>query len=1154
MMTQQAPDCAWRDELIVLAGDDRFDLVTKVRLLLTELDRMSTCKFKELALSLNEDFRNGGVRLAVVAHDQHDLKRKSEIALPQLEDHDCRRIRDRRGIYFFDPPIDPHGEIAFLFPGEGSQYENMLADLAVHFPEVRETFDLIDRAFAGDPSATPPSELIFPPRDWRGPGGGRLFEMDTAATAVFAANLALFKLLTGFGVKAQAMAGHSTGEYSALYAAGAMRFRSDAELIERIANLNTIYHKSRADGIPEGTLVAIGGVPIETIRRAIESIGNSLHIAMHNCPNQYVIFGYRDDIDAMTARLRGSGGVLLPLNFGRAYHTPLFACFSNQLRPFLDDLDFCAPATKLWSCATAAPFPVESHRMRDLALAQWTRPVRFQETIEAMYQSGVRIFVEVGPRGNLANFVRDILQGREFLAVPLNVTQRSGIGQLCHVLALLSAQHRHVALDRLYAVRQVRRVSRDAMLGQPAIGRGGRVRLSLGLPLLALPSLPKPSGAQIAEAARIGGAPQAPVPEKAAPPATASTPVSPGRVEVMRGYQRTMHRFVVTQKEVVTSSVALMRNARRPADVLSRHPLIDRIVSLRPGREVVAERCFSVSRDPFLRDHMLGGQVSDVEADLHPLAIMPLTMSMELMTQTAAILRPEMQVVGLHAVRAHRWIAFEENTLTLRVSASCSDDAVPHVAVRVDVEDAREGVFNAVEGTVRFSIAYPTPDLSFLESKVSSASSLATNGLYAKSMFSGPRFRSVKSLDSVSPEGASGVLETPPDKDLLQIGEPVQFRINPVLLDGAGQVVGFWTAARLTERFVIFPVSLGELTLHGPPLPAETQAKCHAQIRLQGNDAILSTIYILAPDGRVNCGLKDWVDKRFDLTPAACAFVLSPRDKILTSRILENPSSPELQRDANCRIADSLDPNLAPFSKPIWQEVLARLILSRTERTTWREFKKMPPMVRQRRALPWLLSRLAAKDAVRSWVKDRAGPDLLPADIEIGAVISGRLTVTSPLVEVEKLPTLSISHCGPPAAAAAIACDSAVSDQIGIDIERAAGVEPAFVEQAFDGDERKLLASMSLEGEWFLRGWTSKEAAGKATSAGGRVRPLAWRVSHANRETGVLYVARPDLGAPIRSETTLHGGVILATVVLQQQDALEGSTGPREPSTAYAES
>src|SRR5262249_32916946 len=157
-------------------------------------------------------------------------------------------------------------------------------------------------------------------------------------------------------------------------------------------------------------------------------------IAMHNCPNQYVIFGYRDDIDAMTARLRGSGGVLLPLYFGRAYHTPLFAGFSNRLRPFLDDLDFCAPATKLWSCATAAPFPLEGHRVRALALAQWTRPVRFQETIEAMYQSGVRIFIEVGPRGNLANFVRDILQGRDFLAMPLNVTQRSGIGQLCHVL------------------------------------------------------------------------------------------------------------------------------------------------------------------------------------------------------------------------------------------------------------------------------------------------------------------------------------------------------------------------------------------------------------------------------------------------------------------------------------------------------------------------------------------------------------------------------------------------------------------------------------------------------------------------------------------------------------------------------------------------
>src|SRR5207237_857216 len=77
-----------------------------------------------------------------------------------------------------------------------------------------------------------------------------------------------------------------------------------------------------------------------------------------------------------------------------------------------------APKTDIYSCTTAAPYPSDPTEIRRLFVEHWACPVRFRETIEAMYAAGVRLFAEVGPRGNLTAFVDDILRGRPPLAVP----------------------------------------------------------------------------------------------------------------------------------------------------------------------------------------------------------------------------------------------------------------------------------------------------------------------------------------------------------------------------------------------------------------------------------------------------------------------------------------------------------------------------------------------------------------------------------------------------------------------------------------------------------------------------------------------------------------------------------------------------------------
>ena len=100
-------------------------------------------------------------------------------------------------------------------------------------------------------------------------------------------------------------------------------------------------------------------------------------------------------------------------------------------------MQFSPPKVPLYSCATAAPMPADPDEIRGLAADQWRSRVRFTETIERMYADGFRTFVEVGPSANLTGFIENVLQGHDFLAVPLDSRRRSSLVQLLHSLGRL---------------------------------------------------------------------------------------------------------------------------------------------------------------------------------------------------------------------------------------------------------------------------------------------------------------------------------------------------------------------------------------------------------------------------------------------------------------------------------------------------------------------------------------------------------------------------------------------------------------------------------------------------------------------------------------------------------------------------------------------
>ena len=550
----------WETEVLILGDDDRLSLAHRASWLAQWCGIHPSASLKDLAFTLNSEFDSHRLRLAIVASSIHDLKDKLHFAAKRLDELACQRINDRSGIYYQDEPSGSKGKVAFLFPGEGAQYPNMLSDLCLHFTEVRACFDLLDRALQGQGSS--PSLFIFPPSgsDSRSQVvDNQLWQMNGAVEAVFTANRALLALLEKLQIIPDVVLGHSTGEYNALLAAGTIRFEDEQQLIKNVRAGNSLSEQLVAEGrIPEGALLAIGPAPESLIKSTLESMHGSLWLAMDNCPHQVVLFGSESAIEQATNHLRQTGTVCQRLPFSRAYHTPLFAQVRTELEAFFSTLNVSSPRIQIYSCATARPYPLEPERIRELMLDQWTTTVKFRAAITNMYDDGVRVFIEVGPRGNLTSFVKDILRGKPHVAIPANLAHGSALTQINHLVARLAANNIPVRTEHLFDRRKPQRISFDLEASKPS---AATTRLALALPLMKGPSIKK-KPSLTSDKSLATGRPAANMPAQSSGNGNHSETakrlpdLAPAKSSGMQEYLRTMERFLETQQNVMQAFLA----------------------------------------------------------------------------------------------------------------------------------------------------------------------------------------------------------------------------------------------------------------------------------------------------------------------------------------------------------------------------------------------------------------------------------------------------------------------------------------------------------------------------------------------------------------------------------------------------------------------
>ena len=339
------------------------------------------------------------------------------------------------------------GKLGILFPGQGAQYTGMLRDIACRFPQMLETLANADRDFIPAEGALL-SDLIYPASPFDDETKDRqeafLRATQVAQPAIGAVSLGALKTLAGFGLTADAVAGHSYGELTALCAAG----RIDETSLHLLSRLRGRLMAAGSGNDP-GSMLAVSA-PLADVEKLLVDEQLDLVIANRNAPTQSVLSGSSAETARAITACAARGLTAKQLPVAAAFHSALVAEAAEPFLTALDKIELKAGTIPVYANSTANCYPADSQAAKELLGNQLARPVEFVAQIEAMYAEGVRTFVEVGPGARLTGLVSAILGEREHAAMSLDSSsgKRSGIVDLARLLARLAVLGYDLQLTR----------------------------------------------------------------------------------------------------------------------------------------------------------------------------------------------------------------------------------------------------------------------------------------------------------------------------------------------------------------------------------------------------------------------------------------------------------------------------------------------------------------------------------------------------------------------------------------------------------------------------------------------------------------------------------------------------------------------------------
>jgi [acyl-carrier-protein] S-malonyltransferase len=287
----------------------------------------------------------------------------------------------------------PNIKIAFLFPGQGSQYVGMGKDLYDQYSTVRELYDRAESIL----------DIPIKTISFEGPEE-TLKQTEFTQPALFIHSMAVAELLKP-SLEANAAAGHSLGEFSALTYAGAFSFEEGLQLVRERGKLM----QNAGDKKP-GSMAAVMGIDPETLLNLCIQASDKgvVQPANYNSPQQIVISGSKEGVAEALNLARDQGARrIIELPVSGAFHSPLMSDAVDEFGQVLKRIQIKETKLPVYANVTAEPV-VQCDEISKLLQSQLTHPVRWVETIQNMIRDGVNHFIEVGPGEVLSGLVKRI--------------------------------------------------------------------------------------------------------------------------------------------------------------------------------------------------------------------------------------------------------------------------------------------------------------------------------------------------------------------------------------------------------------------------------------------------------------------------------------------------------------------------------------------------------------------------------------------------------------------------------------------------------------------------------------------------------------------------------------------------------------------------
>ncbi len=1053
-------------ELVILRAADEAALVAEMTRAIGFLDRVPEVSLTDVAYTCS--LTTGAATIAIVAETVADLRARLASARDRLGTGSVRRLRDKSGTYYFrDHLLGPgsKGKLAFIYPGAMSFYPDMMRDLAIAYPECRGAFDELEEALVQNGGAFTPSDFIFPPaahyrHDADAFSSGAYAQ---ALVASYAGCIALTRLMRRIGIEPQGVVGFGGGELAATIRSGAVGLNPPRP--DRIRVIREIYKivDQAVDhaGLPETAMVTL------LLRRegeADEILASfpkgKVTLAIDFSPRQKTYAIAKDFEETATMAFTAAGIRAMTLALNRPFNTPACEKLVPAIRKFASGWIRKDPVCEVYSCATAELLPSSLRKAREDVASRWTKPVRFGDTVRRMYEDGYRVFLEVGPRGLMASAVDDALRCAEHASIALNSIHRRGIPQIQHALAQLAALGATFDVSTEYLVRGARKVDFDSAF-VPGERRETEMRLSRAFPRMTL----------LSDGTPLHGM------------AIPAEPKGRGGRAAARA-----------------AAVAARERRGRQFDSGAMNPLVSDadVIDSTPGVSLELRKTFRLSDAPFIADFALGNsQLSYAYPNLRGLVLLPIPVAAEMMAEVAAMVVPNRELRAIEDLVNRRMTPFEGGELTLfmraeRVASGNPDLAAVKVQLRDDKPDSAY-TWPLMEATFVMAKKLEPVPVRIKPNVKPRSVHWSGRDIYPSRLCYGRRLRGISFVETWSESGLDYEVEVPPLSGNVVFTRFPLWLVNPLLLETIVSAFALW---RNRDRYS-FAFRMRRLEFHAP-LPNEgAKVKCYLRLTGVTPKSHLCDIVVSDGNGGELMTIAGWEEIVKYIRPEYRELIMQPATSFVTKSLsAETLGSPS----ADVAAAYVTDVPYADFERDdeIWLKAFSCIVLGEKERA---QFKTMPGSAARR--TEWLFGRIAAKEAVRRYLKDFHQARWSDADVEIFADDAGKPYAIGAWNDYLQLKLdIAIAHTSQFVIALA-----ATNARIGVDVESVSrDLSGEFTAGVFTPEELELAASAVNPSQSFIRFWCAKEAVSKALGTGIRYSPKELTISGYQADAGTIAV------------------------------------------------